>query len=203
MRAQSLIKPYWVTMGGVPIGLLARVSGLGQPRRPLLLIYSNNCMWEKILGIAAVVYIAYLIYKWWEGRQHWKKIQNYEKSAEALKEDAEKDLMKLGKEEIKHLSELIESDYLYLKERHKHDQKKLLEFAKDYCDYLEALSDISSARDLFDVDMEAGAHDRYYEAVKEPNIKRYEIEKRFQEILGQTVEDRLEVYFKLRDKKVS
>jgi hypothetical protein len=83
-----------------------------------------------------------------------------------------------------------ERDYLHLKEQFKHDEKKQLELASDWCEYAEAIRDLSSAADLLDVDMSQNAYENYGESAKEPHIKRHEIEKRFQTLRGEKLEDR-------------
>ena len=94
------------------------------------------------------------------------------------------------KVQVAFVLDATERDYLHLKEQFKHDEKKQLELASDWCEYAEAIRDLSSAADLLDVDMSQNAYENYGESAKEPHIKRHEIEKRFQTLRGEKLEDR-------------
>lgn len=98
--------------------------------------------------------------------------------------------MKLGREIQSFVLEGTERDYIRLKERNAHDAPKRIQLAQDWLTYTEALMEISSARDMLNVDMGENPLETFEESVKEPHIKRQEVERRFQEALGETYQDR-------------
>jgi hypothetical protein len=53
----------------------------------------------------------------------------------------------------------------------------------DWCDYCNALSEVKSALDIYSVDVENGAYEKYIESIKWPMIKKEEIESKFKILL--------------------
>ena len=85
--------------------------------------------------------------------------------------------------ELKEAIEEMEKKYIRLKEKFKHEPEKRIKVVRDWFDYLNALREFYFAAKLLDVDMEEGASDRFDEKIKEPVIRKDEIEKRFDELL--------------------
>jgi len=76
-----------------------------------------------------------------------------------------------GKELDKYVLDATERDYLHLKERYKHDVQKRLELAVDWSEYAKAVRELSSARDMLDVDWSNKAYDNFEEKVKNLILK--------------------------------
>lgn len=79
----------------------------------------------------------------------------------------------------------MEINYFRLKQRLFHDQKKVLEVAKDWLNYVDSLSRIKHGRMILDVDWSENAWDKAEQRLKEPSIIKDEIEKKFKELLKQ------------------
>lgn len=77
----------------------------------------------------------------------------------------------------------MEINYLRLKQRFSHTPEKVLEIAKDWWAYVEALKNLKHARVMLDVDMEDDSWERAGESMKGPSIIREEIEKKFKSLL--------------------
>lgn len=77
----------------------------------------------------------------------------------------------------------MEINYLRLKQRFSHTPEKVLEIAKDWWAYVEALGNLKHARVMLDVDMEDDSWERAGESMKGPSIIREEIEKKFKSLL--------------------
>lgn len=77
----------------------------------------------------------------------------------------------------------MEINYLRLKQRFSHTPEKVLEIAKDWWTYVEALGNLKHARVMLDVDMEDDSWERAGESMKGPSIIREEIEKKFKSLL--------------------
>ena len=134
-----------------------------------------------------------------------KKIQKMEEAANDLMESfigiknrASQD-PNTDTEMFKYLFDTTGNDYVRLKERFKHDEKKLLELATDWADYSIAIFSMLRASNHKMRELDNGRGIEYWnqleknfsEEVKEPLIIREEIEKRFQELLGFKFSDRL------------
>jgi len=78
--------------------------------------------------------------------------------------------------------DLVDSQFLQLKERYVHDKEKLLNIIKDYDNYLASQSTLYWAWRSLDVDLEEGASDRFDAEAKEPRIRIGEIKKRFDKL---------------------
>ncbi len=79
----------------------------------------------------------------------------------------------------------MEINYLRLKQRFSHIPEKVLEIARDWFKYVEALGDLKFARVMLDVDMSDEAFDNMDERSKEPSIIKDEVEKKFKSLLGE------------------
>ncbi|VVB63102.1 Uncharacterised protein [uncultured archaeon] len=143
-------------------------------------------MWTLIWVVFAL-YFSYLIYRTLDNLRPEKRIENLENSARALKTSALRDDLRHGKEQEQYVLDETEGDYLHLKEKYRHDQKQRLQLALDWYEYTSAIHTISCAIDslMVDVDFEL-----VKEEVKEPHVKRHEIERRFQEMRGAKFVDR-------------
>lgn len=95
-------------------------------------------------------------------------------------------------------SDVMEVNYMRLKQRYIHDKVKSLEIAKDWQKYVEALDDLKLARTILDV----GEVDDFIEDSKEPSIIKEEIEKRFKTLLGKEWQKLMPDYFE-RTKKAN
>jgi len=80
--------------------------------------------------------------------------------------------------------EVMEVNYLRLKQRYLNQEEKRIEIARDWAKYVEALSDLKHARIILDVDMSDNAFDNLIESSKEPHIITEEVEKKFKSLLG-------------------
>ena len=80
--------------------------------------------------------------------------------------------------------EVMEVNYLRLKQRYFNQEEKKIEIARDWAKYVEALSDLKHARIILDVDMSDNAFDNLIESSKEPHIITEEVEKKFKSLLG-------------------
>jgi hypothetical protein len=91
-----------------------------------------------------------------------------------------------------YMLDATERDYLLLKERFRGDTKKLLELANDWFNYTEAIYELTTASEAM---FATGAD--WDKLTSGPDIKRQEIERRFQQLLGQEYTDRAREYNKL------
>lgn len=80
--------------------------------------------------------------------------------------------------------DVMEANFMRLKHRFSDDKEKLLNITKNWQSYVDALNDLKTARVLLDVDLSENAWDNASEAMKEPEIIKEEIEKKFKEMLG-------------------
>ena len=80
--------------------------------------------------------------------------------------------------------DIMEANYLRLKQRYLSQEEKRLEIARDWTKYVEALNDLKHARIILDVDMSDNAFDNLIESSKEPHIITEEVEKKFKSLLG-------------------
>jgi len=90
----------------------------------------------------------------------------------------------------------MEINYLRLKQRFSNEPNKVLELARDWCKYAEALHSLKFARVYFDVDMSEQAFERLEETSKEPWIIKEEVEKKFKSLLGADFQEIPPDYFK-------
>ncbi len=154
-------------------------------------------MLSNLALVAIVIWVIYSVYKHWENSKPEKKVEELEASAVFWKEQALKDLLHLGKAQLEFVLDATERDYLHLKEQFKHDEKKQFELASDWCEYTKAINDLSYAGNMLDVDMSQNAYENYGETAKEPHIKRHEIERRFQTLRGEKLQDRWDQWGKM------
>lgn len=96
--------------------------------------------------------------------------------------------------------DIMEVNYLRLKERYAHMPDKLMELAQDWLRYVEALRDTKQARVMLDVDFTDDAFEHFEEASKQPTIITEEIEKKFKTLLGKDWQKLLPNFFERRDK---
>lgn len=80
--------------------------------------------------------------------------------------------------------DVMEANYLRLKQRYLSNEGKKLEIARDWARYAEALYELKHARVMLDVDMSDSAYDNFAESSKEPHIISEEVEKKFKSLLG-------------------
>ena len=80
--------------------------------------------------------------------------------------------------------DVMEVNYLRLKQRLSHTPEKVLEIAKDWQKYAEALGDLKNGRVMLDLDSGEDAYDKADEAMKEPSIIKDEVEKKFKSLLN-------------------
>ena len=81
--------------------------------------------------------------------------------------------------------DVMEANYFRLKQRFSHTPEKVLEIARDWYRYADALRGLKFARVMLDVDMSDEAFDNAHERSKEPAIIKDEIEKKFKSLLGE------------------
>jgi hypothetical protein len=140
----------------------------------------------------------------------WKSKKKFERPASV--EDIEKSVQFLKERifELEHLDsphfidyqdafDTMEINYLRLKQRFSHSSEKVLEIAKDWWKYVEALGDLKHARVMLDVDMDDNAWDNAGERMKEPSIIREEVENKFKSLLGKDFQEIPPDYFKRMD----
>src|SRR3989338_10579579 len=151
--------------------------------------------------IIIIAVVAFLIWKSKKKFERPASVEDIEKSVQFLKERIF---------ELEHLDsphfidyqdafDAMEVNYLRLKQRFSHTPEKVLEIAKDWWRYVEALGDLKHARVILDVDMEDNAWDRAGESMKEPSIIREEVEKKFKFLLGEDWQEIPPDYFKRMD----
>ena len=80
--------------------------------------------------------------------------------------------------------DVMEANYLRLKQRYLSNEEKKLEISRDWTRYAEALYELKHARVMLDVDMSDSAFDNFTESSKEPYIISEEVEKKFKSLLG-------------------
>ncbi|MBI2334257.1 hypothetical protein HYU96_00455 [Candidatus Daviesbacteria bacterium] len=90
----------------------------------------------------------------------------------------------------------MEINYFRLKQRFIHNPEKVLEIARDWQRYVEALGDLKFARVMLDVDWSDDAYDKTGERMKEPSIIKKEIEKKLKLLLGKDWQEIPPDYFK-------
>lgn len=95
--------------------------------------------------------------------------------------------------------DVTEVNYLRLKQRFIHTPEKVLEIAKDWHKYVEALGDLKFARAMLDVDMDDNAFDTLEKRIKEPSIITEEVEKKFKSLLGEDWQKTPPDYFERRE----
>lgn len=141
----------------------------------------------EIITIFIIGVVTYLIYKFIQERSPESIIERLEKSAEFLRgqilENPLRPPVGISNEEAIKTIEKMEAKYIRVKERFKHDATTRIKLAQDWSDYVHAVWESFSARQLLNVDMEEDAIERFEERVKEPWIIQEEIEKRFNEML--------------------
>ncbi|OGD95503.1 hypothetical protein A3F57_03145 [Candidatus Roizmanbacteria bacterium RIFCSPHIGHO2_12_FULL_36_11] len=96
-------------------------------------------------------------------------------------------------------SDVMEVNYFRLKQRFIHTPEKVLEIARDWKRYVEALGDLKYARLMLDVDWSDDIYDKTGERMKEPTIAKEEIEKKFKDLLGKDWQEIPPDYFKRID----
>lgn len=94
----------------------------------------------------------------------------------------------------------MEVNYLRLKQRLSHTPEKVLEIAKDWHKYAEALGDLKHGRVMLDLDWDDGAWDRAEESSKEPSIIKDEVEKKFKSLLAKDWQKIPDDYFERMEK---
>ena len=151
--------------------------------------------------IIIIAVVAFLIWKSKKKFERPASVEDIEKSTQFLKER----LFELEHLDSPHFIDYqdafdaMEVNYLRLKQRFSHTPEKVLEIAKDWWRYVEALGDLKHARVILDVDMEDNAWDRAGESMKEPSIIREEVEKKFKFLLGEDWQEIPPDYFKRMD----
>lgn len=98
--------------------------------------------------------------------------------------------------DVQNAFDVMEANYFRLKQRFFHTPEKVLEIAKDWYRYVEALSDLKRTRVILDVDVGDGVWDRMEEGMKEPLIIQEVVEKKFKSLLGEDWQDIPPDYFK-------
>jgi len=81
--------------------------------------------------------------------------------------------------------DVMEINYLRLKQKFFHTPEKALEIALDWHKYVESLAKLKFARTALNFDLSDKAYDKFDERVKEPSIIKEEIEKKFKSLLGE------------------
>lgn len=92
--------------------------------------------------------------------------------------------------------DVMNVNYIRLKERYAHDKEKSLQIAKDWVKYVDALGDLKLARTILDL----GEVDDFYESSKEPTIIKEEVEKRFKTMLGKEWQKLMPDFFERKEK---
>jgi len=98
--------------------------------------------------------------------------------------------------------DIMEVNYLRLKERYAHTPAKLMELAQGWLRYVMALRDLKQARLILDVDFSDNVYENFDENIKQPTIAKEEIEKKFKALLGKDWQRLMPNYFE-RVKKAS
>lgn len=80
--------------------------------------------------------------------------------------------------------DVMEANYLRLKQRYLSDEEKRLEIARDWTRYVEALDELKHARVMLDVDLSDRAYENFSDRAKEPGIITEEVESKFKSLLG-------------------
>ena len=139
-------------------------------------------IWIFIIGV--VVY-----YFWSKSKQEAQRtntVEYFEEVAwrfkKSLMEFAHFDSPRIIDLQDKH--DVMEANYLRLKQRYLNQEEKRLEIARDWAKYVEALCDLKHARIILDVDMSDNAFDNLIESSKESHIITEEVEKKFKSLLG-------------------
>ena len=129
----------------------------------------------KIINTIFFFIAIWWVAKWWEESRPEKKIERYEHLAKLFLDDEEKKLENVLR---------TEDWYTRLKEKYKHNQKKLVELAKDWKDYAYNVSQKASSMELWiENDDEKLAEDDSKEA-RNYFLRMEEIENRFAELPG-------------------
>lgn len=150
--------------------------------------------WLIIIGAIVIFFI-------WKSKKKFERpasVEGIEKSIQFLKER----IFELEHIDSPHFIDyqdafdVMEVNYLRLKQRFSHTPDKVLEIARDWWKYVEALSDLKHARVMLDVDMSDNSWDNAGERMKEPSIVREEVEKKFKSLLGDDFQELSPDYFK-------
>jgi len=139
---------------------------------------------DKIIIFLIAWYLLYSIGKYFEARKPENIIEKEEKVARFIRENLMRNPLGLNNERELYVLRVMEDKYIHLKEKFKHDPKMGIRIAKDWTDYVSAISEIFTASEMLDVDSGEGVFERHDERVREPHIRREEIEKRYNELLG-------------------
>lgn len=151
--------------------------------------------------IIVVAVIAYLIYK----SSSKNKVLGYPENIEFIEEKTaylKGRIFELAHFDSPHFIDcqdaydMMEINYMRLKQRYSTNPDKILEIAKDWYGYVVALGDLKHARVMLDVDMEDGAFDRLEESLKEPSVIKDEVEKKYKSLLGDDFQAIPPDYFK-------
>lgn len=144
-------------------------------------------MYFPVWLIIAVAVVVYFIYK----SKH-KNGSGYQ-NVEALEESVGRLKSMLFSEEhfksphftdLQNTFDVMEANYFRLKQRLFHTPEKVLQVAKDWQNYVDALVKLKMVRVLLDVDSSDKAFDNATERSKEPSIVKDELEKKFRSMLG-------------------
>lgn len=151
-------------------------------------------MYIPIWLIIVIAIIGYFIYRAQKrkgnisiGAEQKETVDDVEENVRFLKErvfDPEPILESPHFIDVQNAFDAMEVNYLRLKQRFAHDEEKLLELAKDWHRYADALCELKQARVMLDVDWSDEAGDNFTERTKEPVIAKEEIEKKFKSLLG-------------------
>ncbi|PIR37735.1 MAG: hypothetical protein COV34_02995 [Candidatus Zambryskibacteria bacterium CG10_big_fil_rev_8_21_14_0_10_42_12] len=155
-------------------------------------------MYIPIWLIVVGVIVAYFIYKGRKGNRTSESsevptILNSETTVEEVEERVQFQKERIF--ELEHFDspqfidvqdafDAMEVNYLRLKQRFSHTPEKVLEIARDWYRYADALRGLKFARVMLDVDMSDEAFDNAHERSKKPAIIKDEIEKKFKSLLG-------------------
>lgn len=101
--------------------------------------------------------------------------------------------------DVQNAFDAMEINYLRLKQRFIHTPEKVLEIAKDWYRYVDALRELKNARIMLDVDWTDDAFDNLRESSKEPSVVKEEIEKKFKSLLGESWQEVPPDYFQRMD----
>lgn len=80
--------------------------------------------------------------------------------------------------------DVMEANYLRLKQRYLSNEEKKLEVARDWARYVESLDELRHARVMLDVDWSDKAYENFADRAKEPGIITEEVENKFKSLLG-------------------
>lgn len=155
-------------------------------------------MYIPIWLIIIVAIVIFFIWKLKKKNAHPASVEDIEKSVQFLRET----IFELAHLDSPHFIDYqdafdtMEINYLRLKQRFSHTPEKVLEIAKDWWKYVEALGDLKHAIVMLDVAMSDSAWENVEERIKEPSIIREEIEKKFKSLLSKDWQEIPPNYFK-------